>query len=1046
MTVGNRTLVVATDRGTIRRWKFGDGEMKRRVEEIGIPRPGDRDPIVHRIFIDPTGSHVVFSTKDAFAYYLHANSVACRPIVGLSGTGEAERLESLAWDRGSLTPTKTGPVLIGSNKGNLFQVCLGPMIISPSKRFEAKLTFRLDTDAPVRAVRLERFPDGKRYETGAGRGKLFMMCATSRPTRVYEFVGGYDVRDLFSVYKSGEKRTEATETMVERPRLTNFLEVPSELDYTELHFYGQHPTGQSRIFAMLTEVGVYHGCLHVDAHLRDHKVAQDETLTTFVDPPSPPLSIALTEFHFVLLYASKVVVKNRLSGEKVLEQRLMSRYEENGGFDAGSSCQIRSDTAIRLGTHEAHRSGQTSGVEMTTKPRRRPAMELLELVTDSATHEVWGYSSTDFFLLHVRDESCDIWRHFLSKALDGEPRHFATSLQHCQNEQDRDRVADAQAKYHFDRGEFDLVARSFVQSSRSFESAVLKLVGTKCWSALRMYLDATLAKVSHDDSEINGRMDRERRTLCTWIVDILSHELTVCVEDSAQPGNKNHVQAFARSFLKNHVDDIDDDVVLDKFRADGHTELLLYYAKLCERHEIVVSYYMTRRQHLSSLMYLNELIADSSNVGRGVSLLIDHAASLMRYEPERTCALLRDVYSWLPVSRLIASLVCYHRSWTQRSRSSSSERHHHGLEFLEFCVLRRGNMDAQLNTCLLTTYASISPSHSQFKLSKFILQSLGVNEASRWLRKPAFDIDLAVRVCERFTRTSMRVARIYLLAASTRFEDAVRESLDSAMLDVAKDVALRTRSEALRRELWLMITSHVMEDDTANEENLLDRLLGVLRDCESSLHLEDLLPYLGGFTCVDVVRESICAALRENGKQISILRKRTSEYVRSSDMIRRDCKEAESFHVYVQADHLCDICGESVHHQPYYVFRCNHLFHVDCLRSKKINSISSRDMGVATRVEEKITTLRHELRRTRRQRRDLASQTHARTALVEDKTRRREREIQVALENERRRVDAIIADDCVLCGDTIVSATSRPFLNADTDTNDEFLSGWAMPL
>ena len=47
-------------------------------------------------------------------YYLHADSIALKPISGLHGD---IRVESLSWDRGMLTPQCTGPVLLGTIKG-----------------------------------------------------------------------------------------------------------------------------------------------------------------------------------------------------------------------------------------------------------------------------------------------------------------------------------------------------------------------------------------------------------------------------------------------------------------------------------------------------------------------------------------------------------------------------------------------------------------------------------------------------------------------------------------------------------------------------------------------------------------------------------------------------------------------------------------------------------------------------------------------------------------------------------------------------------------
>ncbi len=73
------------------------------------------------------------------------------------------------------------------------------------------------------------------------------MCATSSPTRMYHFIGGPTFDRLFSDYvQSGT---------------TSFTELPGEIRRAELHCYGKSTQTRAQNFALMTEMGVYHGSL-----------------------------------------------------------------------------------------------------------------------------------------------------------------------------------------------------------------------------------------------------------------------------------------------------------------------------------------------------------------------------------------------------------------------------------------------------------------------------------------------------------------------------------------------------------------------------------------------------------------------------------------------------------------------------------------------------------------------------------------------------------------------------------------------------------------
>lgn len=77
-------------------------------------RPEDQ---IHKIFLDPTGNHLIISMESEDNYYLHRNWKKPKVMSKMKGVV----IESVAWDRSNNDPLNTKDILIGSSKGRIFE-------------------------------------------------------------------------------------------------------------------------------------------------------------------------------------------------------------------------------------------------------------------------------------------------------------------------------------------------------------------------------------------------------------------------------------------------------------------------------------------------------------------------------------------------------------------------------------------------------------------------------------------------------------------------------------------------------------------------------------------------------------------------------------------------------------------------------------------------------------------------------------------------------------------------------------------------------------
>jgi hypothetical protein len=155
---------------------------------------------------------------------------------------------------------------------------------------------------PVSGLQFERFP-----VPADAPPRFFVMAVT--PSRQYQFIGGPTFEAVFQKQEN-----------------LNFQEILGA-PKTELRFYSK-PGGQATACAWLVRPGVFYASMVFGAG----DVLSDPTMWFYpvLDAPAPPsgrapesgpppISIMLTEFHYLLLYPNRLIAYNRLSEERVLE-------------------------------------------------------------------------------------------------------------------------------------------------------------------------------------------------------------------------------------------------------------------------------------------------------------------------------------------------------------------------------------------------------------------------------------------------------------------------------------------------------------------------------------------------------------------------------------------------------------------------------------------------------------------------------------------------------------------------------------------------------
>ena len=331
-------------------------------------------------------------------YYLNYQQRKAKTLNKMKGVV----INVVAWNRTPPSATSTREILIGSNKGIIYETEIEPgeqgFFREREKYFKQVYNLSKESVQPVTGLQLEEFPGAR---SAAGETKYFVIATT--PTRIYQFVG---------VVSAGE-------VPVFAPFFANyeinpsFHDMPGDLDDSSscLDFWSERGGGRMQSFAWLTGPGIYFGGLQFGSQNAGEQVMTDTRLLPYAGfengDPQVPLSLVVTEFHVVLLFADHLEATCLLNDRVVYDDFVPSR---------------------RFGPLKA-------------------------LAMDAQTHTVWAYTATTLFELVVTEEERDVWTLYLER------KQWDNALKYCKdNPAKRDTVLTAQADYYFERGTYSLAA------------------------------------------------------------------------------------------------------------------------------------------------------------------------------------------------------------------------------------------------------------------------------------------------------------------------------------------------------------------------------------------------------------------------------------------------------------------------------------------------------------------------------------------------------------------------------------------------------------
>ncbi|KAF9575733.1 hypothetical protein EC968_001923 [Mortierella alpina] len=638
MAVSNNILFMALETMHLLRI---DLDKAQEVEDIEIPRKVSEGKI-YKMFLDPTGRHLIITTESGDNYYLYAKWKKAKLLSKIKGIV----IESIAWNRSTDRPleSSTREFLIGTRNGLIFEAELEPTaeLFKKEERY-FKQVYSIQADMPISGLRLEQFPVSVR--------KYVVVAVT--PTRIYQFIGTV-APNISSGMIGGSEDKAMFENLFSKYEVNpGFSELPGDVPYSELHFFSPFQDqyqGVAKTFAWLTKPGIYHGNLVFGSQTTGDSVIDTPHLLPYpamrLDSDASaveiPIAIALTEFHFILLYKERVRAVNQLNDQIVFDELIPLRAME----------------------------------------------DVLGMSVDSTKNTFWIFTNWSLFELVITKEDRDVWTLYLEK------KQYDMALQYTKNPAQKDRVLTLQANHNFAQGRYLLSAKYYAQSTVAFEEVALKFVEKDERDALRSYLLTKVDKLRKGDIT-------QKTIICTWLVEIYLSKMNQLEDLAASSAADSDVQNFQaeqitleddfKGFLETNKNFLDKKTTYKLLASHGRTEQLLFYAVLIGDYERVISHWIQEKNYRNALDVLSKQ--------ESLDIYYRFSPVLMENAPYET------VSAWmrqpnLNPRNLIPALLRYdHKSMEPGAQNQA-------IRYLSYVVTALENTDPAIHNFLLTLYAT----------------------------------------------------------------------------------------------------------------------------------------------------------------------------------------------------------------------------------------------------------------------------------------------------------------------------------------------------
>ncbi|OCT66404.1 hypothetical protein XELAEV_18042658mg [Xenopus laevis] len=327
--------------------------------------------------------------------------------------------------------------------------------------------------------------------------------------------------------------------------------------------------------------------------------AQDVQVWEYPSSAEKPMSIVLTQFHFLLLLPDRIKAICILNGQVVFEDIFTEKFGP-----------------------------------------------LKKMLKDPNIGQIWIHTERAVFRYHVEREPRDVWKMYMSMGKFDLAKEFCRDRPECM-----DTVLANEAEHCFQSKKYIESAKCYALTQKYFEEVALKFIEAKQEEALMEYLQKKLSNLKSSEKI-------QVTLLTTWLTELYLNHLGILESDAS----KRSLYLKARDDFKSFLNSPKNKECLFNNRASihdllashGDTDHMVYFAVLMQDYERVVAHHCQHDDYNEALNVLSKY--------KDEKLFYKFSPVLMQHIPTKVVDAWISMGKKLDPKNLIPALVNYSQS------------------------------------------------------------------------------------------------------------------------------------------------------------------------------------------------------------------------------------------------------------------------------------------------------------------------------------------------------------------------------------------------
>ncbi|ODV98617.1 hypothetical protein PACTADRAFT_32000 [Pachysolen tannophilus NRRL Y-2460] len=585
------------------------------------------------------------------------------------------------------------------------------------------------------------------------------------------------------------------------------------------------------------------------------------------------------------------------------------------------------------------------------------------LINDYKSNTFWLYSSANIYEILIKNELKDIWQIMVKKQMFDE----ALNLLQEDNTELQDYILIKKAEYLATQDKVK-AAEIFASTSKPFEEVVL---------LFKDDINSLLAYFSSKLLTLNNNQYMQQIILTSWIVELYM-EILNDLDNTATNNTETTTDSKTRQkslknfeiFLRNNNKKLDKLTVYQIITSYNRTEELLYYSNLIKDYDFVLNYYINLGQWEKALKIILLLFDDEKNITKNIDYVYKYANVLLINAPKQT------IETWIMINnlqddcvldynKLVPSLLTYHKLISGQVKPAENQT----IIFLGNLIFEK-NLNAKF---LHNLYLSLLISYPIFNDDELLILKYLEKKADN--NKIPFDTDFILRLCNKHQKIQ---SLVFIYSVLENYEDAVNLCLDNDLIELATIIADKPRNREnflsmdeedlnsdmnrLRKKLWLSISQKLINkillndsyfkeinedqlvtntdkhekgkklDINSKNEQIQTILKFILNKSKPLLNIQDLINLFPNFVVIDNFKEEIIKNLENFSNNLNKLNKEMLLSLNISENLKIEFTNYnKNEFLIIEPKDSCVICNKLLITRKFFMFKCFHNYHHDCL-------------------------------------------------------------------------------------------------------------------